>query len=137
MTPIIDTNVWLDILLDREPYVGSAAAALSQVENRDIDSFLCATTVTTIHYFLDKSESKDNAQSTLENLLSLHDVASVTEATLRKAVQSPLSDYEDAVLASAGAKAGATSVITRNPSDFEGGPLNVFTPKEFAVAIAE
>jgi len=50
MKILFDTNVILDVLLERKPFVKSALYLLSKVERSEINGFLCATTITTIYY---------------------------------------------------------------------------------------
>ncbi len=49
MKTLFDTNVILDVLLDREPFSDDASFLLSKVEKSEIIGYICATTVTTIH----------------------------------------------------------------------------------------
>ena len=55
MRVLFDTNVILDLLLDREPFSQDAAGCLSMVESGEIEGRLCASTVTTLHYLIRKS----------------------------------------------------------------------------------
>lgn len=55
MRVIVDTNVVLDVLLDREPFVKAAVDVFCLVEEPRIDAYLCATTITTIDYLLIQS----------------------------------------------------------------------------------
>jgi len=55
MKILFDTNVILDVLLDREPFANEAALLMSMVEQAEITGFICATTVTTIHYLATKA----------------------------------------------------------------------------------
>ncbi|MDY0088726.1 MAG: PIN domain-containing protein, partial [Coriobacteriia bacterium] len=52
---LFDTNVVLDVLLDREPHAEVAARLLSLVDQGRLDGMVCATTVTTIHYLASKA----------------------------------------------------------------------------------
>nr|VFK17255.1 MAG: hypothetical protein BECKLPF1236A_GA0070988_101666 [Candidatus Kentron sp. LPFa]VFK32503.1 MAG: hypothetical protein BECKLPF1236C_GA0070990_101696 [Candidatus Kentron sp. LPFa] len=56
MKVLVDTNVVLDVLLDRTPFSSSAARIFALAEQSGMEGFLCATTVTTIDYFLEVSE---------------------------------------------------------------------------------
>jgi len=49
---LFDTNVILDLLLDREPFSQDAAGCLSMVESGEIEGWLCASTVTTLDYLI-------------------------------------------------------------------------------------
>lgn len=55
MRVLFDTNVVLDVLLDREPHAGVAARLFALVDRERLDGVVCATTVTTIHYLAAKA----------------------------------------------------------------------------------
>ena len=50
MQVMFDTNIILDILLDRPPFAEPAAILLAQAEHGQIQGFVCTTSVITIFY---------------------------------------------------------------------------------------
>ncbi len=128
---IVDTNVVLDVLLEREPFVKPAVEVFCLVEESRIDAFICATTITTIDYLLVKSLQKTTARKALRRLISLFEIATVNRPVIERALESKIKDFEDAVLNESGKMAGADFVITRNTKDFSGSSLNVCDPNEF------
>jgi hypothetical protein len=58
---LLDTNVVLDVLLDRPPHSIDSAKVMSAVELGTIEGSFCATTVTTIHYLPEKTLGAANA----------------------------------------------------------------------------
>ncbi|HIJ55160.1 MAG TPA: PIN domain-containing protein [Deltaproteobacteria bacterium] len=131
MRVIIDTNVVLDVLLEREPFVKAAVDVFCLVEESRIDAFLCATTITTIDYLLIQSLPAPKARDALRKLISLFEIATVNRPVIERALVSKIFDFEDAVLDEAGQMAGVDSVVTRNTKDFTGSALKVFEPNEF------
>lgn len=131
MRVIVDTNVVLDVLLEREPFVKPAVEIFCLIEESRIDAFICATTVTTIDYLLVKSLKKTNARNALRRLISLFEIATVNRPVIERALVSKIQDFEDAVLNEAGQMAGADFVITRNTKDFAKSALKVCDPNEF------
>ena len=85
MRVLVDTNVVLDVLLARHPFVHASASVMGQVEQSKITGFLCATTVTTIDYLLAQAMPRAAARETLGRLLALFEVAPVTRAVLEEA----------------------------------------------------
>jgi hypothetical protein len=47
----VDTNIVLDVLLARNPFVVAAANIFGLIEQSRIEGLLCATTFTTIDYW--------------------------------------------------------------------------------------
>lgn len=135
MRVIVDTNVVLDVLLDREPFVKAAVDVFCLVEESRIDAFLCATTITTIDYLLTQSLPASKARDTLRRLISLFEIATVNRPVIERALGSKIRDFEDAVLDESGQMAGVNSVVTRNTKDFAGSVLKVFDPSELLAHI--
>lgn len=131
MRAIVDTNVVLDVLLEREPFVKPAVEVFRLAEESRIVAFICATTVTTIDYLLVKSLQKPKAREALHRLISLFEIATVNRPVIERALVSKILDFEDAVLNEAAQMAGADFVITRNTKDFVGSTLKVCDPNEF------
>ena len=136
MRVMFDTNVVLDLLLDREPFVKEAKSLIIKVEQGVLNGVLCATTVTTIHYLLLKSRGKAGATEVIHSLLKLFEVASVTRAVLEDALETDDKDYEDAVLYKAAYHAGVDLIVTRDRSGFKKADMPVMSPKELLVLLA-
>lgn len=134
MRVLFDTNVVLDVLLDRDPHAETAAQLLSLVDQGRIDGVLCATTVTTIHYLASKAAGPESARHHVRELLGLFDIACVDRASLHSALDLDFADFEDAVLHESARAAGVAAVVTRNGSDFTSATLPVFDPVELLAA---
>lgn len=130
MKLLFDTNVILDVLLDREPFSDDAAFLLSLVERSEVIGYICATTITTIHYLAAKTLGSKPAIRHIRTLMSLFIIAPVNRIVLEAAAASDFEDFEDAVLNEAGIHAGAEYIITRNSLDFKKSKLPVFMPQE-------
>lgn len=134
MKLLLDTNVILDVLLARQPFLQDAASLVALVEQQKIHGYLCATTVTTIGYLMTKEKGPGDARTALRRLLNLFHVTAVNHAILGTALDSPMKDFEDAVLHEAARSAGIDGIITRNVKDFSSASLPVYLPREFLAA---
>lgn len=128
---MLDTNVVLDVLLDRTAFVDQSSQILDLVERGAVTGLLCATTITTLAYLAGKVVGKQQATKKIRQLLSLFEVAPVTRAVLDAALASKAPDFEDAVLAEAALQAGAHAIITRNLRDFAHSPVRAHTPAQW------
>jgi predicted nucleic acid-binding protein len=126
---LFDTNVVLDVLLDRQPYVEASAAAWAAVETGIAEGMLAAHAVTTIHYLVRKEMGNVKARRIVSAILRVFGVAAVDSAAVQEALQLPLSDFEDAVTAAAARLAGCEFIVTRDPKGFRGSPVRVLTPE--------
>ena len=129
MKILFDTNVILDVLLDREPFSNDAAFLMSLVEKSDVIGFMCATTVTTIYYLAAKALGHQTASRHIRTLLNLFEVAPVNRVVLEGAAASKFKDFEDAVIHASAIHAGAEYIVTRNSADFKESRLPVFSPE--------
>lgn len=77
--------------------------------------------------FLSRKESRDATEEATE----LFELFENTPADSRRAFQSKMDDYEDALIAFSAESAGAEILITRNKKDFKHSPITVLTPEEF------
>jgi predicted nucleic acid-binding protein len=127
---LFDTNVVLDVLLDREPFATVGAHLFSQVERGSVRGYLCATTVTTVYYLTQKTLGTAHARQQIRTLMRLFDVAPVNRGVLEAALASRWEDFEDAVLHEAALHIGANGIVTRDPTGFKGARLPVYTPDE-------
>jgi predicted nucleic acid-binding protein len=132
---LFDTNVVLDQLLGREPFVDAAEQLLSLVDSGRIDGVICSTTATTIHYLACKVVGTTAALDYLRRLLAIFDVACVDKEVLQRALDLGFSDFEDAVLHEAACRVGATAIVTRDGKDFATSALPVFAPTELLAAV--
>jgi len=120
---LFDTNVVLDLMLDRKPFSVTAALLFAKAEVGELTGFLGATTVTTISYIASKSIGKIRAQEEVRKLFILFDIAPVNRIILENALQAGMPDFEDAVLYEAARYVNAIGIVTRNASDFRGSVL--------------
>jgi len=134
---IVDTNVVLDVLLDRRPFVEPAARLFALIEWSKIEASVCATTLTTVHYLLTQSLSREEGRRALQGLLELFEIAPVNRPVLEGALQSKIEDFEDAVLEQVGRLVGAEAIVTRNTKDFRKSSIKALDPVELLLAVEE
>lgn len=118
MRLLLDTNVVLDVLLERAPFALNSAAVMAAVETGVAEGFLCATTITTIHYLTAKAVGRTAAEKQIAALLRIFQIAPVTDVVLSSALGSKAGDFEDAVLIESARAVAVDAIVTRNPADF-------------------
>lgn len=130
MRVLFDTNIIIDVLLNREPFATDSVKAMNLAEAREIESYLCATTVTTIYYLVARHYDKSHAIEKIATLLKIFDVAPVNYLAIDRAVGSKFSDFEDAVLYESAMLVDADAMVTRNTKDFKAAKLTIYTLDE-------
>ncbi len=135
MKAVLDTNVVLDVLLDRAPYSTASSMVLALSENGRLEGIVCATTVTTLHYLTAKAVGARRARDQIRKLLAILDVAPVNRTVLESALGQGFPDYEDAVITEAARQAGAQCIVTRDLKGFSRSALPVYAPEELIAVI--
>lgn len=132
MKVLIDTNIIIDVLAKREPFHVISAQILRLSETGQIEAFISANTVTDIVYILRKYIlDKSVLTITIQNLLSIVDVADILKTDILRAFELDFNDYEDALQARCAKRIKANCIITRNPSGFANSPVSALTPEAF------
>lgn len=129
---LLDVNLILDVLLDRQPHAEAASLVWEAVETGCAEGLLSAHAVTTIHYLNARATKAATARDTTTALLSVFSVAPVDQAVLGEATALGWSDFEDAVTAAAARAARCDALVTRNRADFRRSPVRVLTPEQAA-----
>lgn len=128
---LVDTNVIIDILLDRED-ADAACAVFDDAERGDYYLHICALSFTTLFYSLRKILSREDRINALTQLKEAMEVAEVDGNVIDMALKSGWKDFEDAVQNfSAVVDPQISAIITRNIKDFKDSNLEVVDSVEF------
>jgi len=127
---LFDTNVILDVMLLRPPFYKVATLLISEVEKKNVEGYICSTTVTTIYYLVSKMKKRKETTQLMKNLLHVFHVSQVDKSIFESALNSKFSDYEDAVLHESALKAGLDGIVTRDGKDFRNASITVLDPEE-------
>ena len=136
MKALIDTNVALDILLNRPDYA-NAALIFSFTKQNVIESYISASAITDIFYVSKKELGKRVAKESLKNLLHIFKPAAVTDNLIFQALDLDWEDFEDSVQYVVGESFFADYIVTRNTHDYASGSIPIVTPKQFIQIIAK
>ncbi|MDP3435215.1 MAG: PIN domain-containing protein [Bacteroidota bacterium] len=128
---LLDTNIILDIALERREFFEKSKELMLTINKLSIPTYVTATTVTDIYYILKKSKGHQLTISFLKNLFDFIDIAGVNKEVILSALNSELTDFEDAVQAECAGQNDINIIITRNIADFKKSKLEIFTPSEF------
>lgn len=137
MQVLIDTNVILDILMQRSGMEFSGRI-LQMSGKGKIRGFISASAVTDIYYILNR-QIKDRAKTVegIKTILSLVDVADVTGDDIRAALDCGWKDFEDCVQYQVASHHHARFIITRNVKDYEDSEPQTVTPEAFLESLSE
>lgn len=127
---MFDTNIFLDLLMDRAPFAEAAVELFSRVEEGTIIGYVCSSSITTIYYLASKTIGAVRAQEEVKKLLNLFEVAPVNRAVLESALAAGFADFEDAVIYAAACQVEVEAIVTRNQKDFKKSKISVYSSAE-------
>ncbi len=131
MKLFFDTNVVIDVIAAREPFVRDSLAVLSLCESGKADGCISALTLCTVSYVLRKFVAPGTMRTKLREFRNLLTPLDLTASLLDKAIASPISDFEDAVQFYTAVYSDADYIITRNAKHFPQDNIPVLTPTAF------
>lgn len=130
MKVLLDLNVLLDVIQEREPHYAVSAELLSRVAWGELEGAVPGHALTTIYYVVSKYGGEEVAGRAVDWLLGELEIVAEERALFLRARSLAMKDFEDAVVASAAEHARCDYVVTRNVEDFGGSPIPAITPRE-------
>ena len=131
MRLLIDTNVFLDVLTQREPFYAHSKAVLDLCESKKVQGFLSASSVTDIFYLIHRQlHSNELAYRALGSVLDIVKVLTVTNDDVLNAYIARASDFEDCLLATCAKSNKCDAIVTRNKKDYLTFGITLLSPEE-------
>jgi predicted nucleic acid-binding protein len=132
---LLDTDVVLDFLLDRQPFAEQAAQILALCEEKKLQVFVTPVLISNVYYILRKLGSHNKVITHLKQLLTLVEIASIQKAEVLEALASDFVDFEDALQHfAAKSESGMQLIITRNLKDYSKSSIAVMMPSAYLLA---
>ena len=127
MNVLVDTDVLVDVALDRAPFAEPAARLLDLLERRRAAGFVAWHGAANYH-LVAGDRGREKARSFLLELVAFSEIAPTTTESFRQACRLTLADFEDAMQVAAGLTCSADVIATRNTRDYRGSPIEAVTP---------
>ena len=127
---LLDTDVLLDVALDRQPHADAAAEILDRLEHGRERAFIAWHSVSNFYYLVAPSRGGPSARDFILDLTAFVAVAATDTRAVRYAAELPMRDFEDALQVAAARTCGAQHIVTRNVRDFDRSPIPALTPSE-------
>ena len=129
----VDTNILLDVLLEREGYYYDALKIWANAENGNVEACIAAISLNNIHYVMRKLKSETTATIAVKILLRIFKVVPVDADILGLAVDFHDKDFEDDIQLQCALKAKCSQLFTRNPNHYDHSAIAVVPPSSFTV----
>lgn len=131
MKALIDGNIILDVLQDREPHTEASARIWKLCETGLMEGYVSALTFADLVYVMRKELDPEKISEVLKKLALIFHLTELGVPDLEKAAGMMWDDYEDAVQAATAARICAAAIITRNTRDYQQSTIPALTPREF------
>jgi predicted nucleic acid-binding protein len=128
---LVDTDVLLDVALDRAPFADGAVAVLDRVETGVDRGFVAWHTMANLYYLLRPQHGHGRSVTFLRELAGVVQVAPTTSSHLAAAMSLPMRDLEDAMQVGAALACSADAIVTRNVRDFRRSPVPAVRPDAY------
>ena len=133
MKVLIDTNVVLDAIANREPFNIYAQKIIELILDNKIEGYITTNSTTDIYYIARKYLNRDDLRNTMRSLFTILDIIDVFGTDCHKALDFPLDDYEDALLVVCSNRVAVDYIITRDAEFLDKAKLSapVISPIDF------
>ncbi len=130
MKVLLDTNIIIDVALERQPYVTNSETVLAFVEQRQIEGYISASTISDLYYIIRKQKGRNSTIEFLQEILTFCQIATVNQIVITMAFTTNFKDFEDAIQYSTAVVNQLDGIITRNPQDFPVVTPRIITPEQ-------
>ena len=131
MNVLIDGNIILDVLQNREPHIEASSKVWKLCETNLVNGYVSALTFADMVYVMRKELTPAKIYEVLKKLALIFHFTEFCISDMEKAAGMMWKDYEDAVQAATAERIRATAIITRNIKDYQQSKIPAFTPAEF------
>lgn len=132
---LLDTDVVLDFLLDRQPFAAAARSIWQAGAQGRADLYIAAITPINVFYIVQKAKGEGTARLLVSDLLQACRVCTCDHTLLLAALASSMRDFEDATQVAAAEFYQLDTIVTRNVQDYTESTVSVLSPGEFVARL--
>ncbi|MBQ1296970.1 MAG: PIN domain-containing protein [Clostridiales bacterium] len=137
MKVLIDTNIMIDALTNRDGRSGFSATVIDLCAKQVIDGYVALHSISNMYYILRKQYSDAERRTILKRYNEILKVAEVGNDVVDTAINNTaISDYEDALQYACAETVGADYIVTRNIKDSEKAEIRAISPEELLKLLA-
>lgn len=136
MRVLLDTNVLLDVLLKRDPWVTESSAVWQAHDEGQVVGHVMACAITDIFYIARRLAGLETAHTAVRICLEAFEICAVDHQALEQAQALPGTDFEDNLQIACASLAGLDAIVTRDKKGFKAAAMPVLTPTELLTRIS-
>ncbi len=127
---LLDTDILIDVALDRQPHSEAASEILDRLQRGPKRAFVAWHTLSNFYYLVAPSHGGPDARQFIVGLTRFVAVAETSVQAVRYAARLPMADFEDAMQVAAARACGAQNIVTRNLKDYRRSPIPAVGPRQ-------
>ena len=127
---LIDTDVLIDVALDRQPFSDAASELLDRLQTGPKRAFVAWHSLSNFYYLVTPARGGSDARDFITELIRFVEVADCGTDAIGFAAGLGMEDFEDAMQVAAARACGARFIVTRNARDFRRSPIPAIRPLE-------
>ncbi len=128
MILLLDTDVLIDVALDRSPYSEDACTLLDWLENRPGNAYVALHSIANFYYLARPSRGHSNTKEFILELIKFISIAPTNSKGIITAANLAMKDFEDAMQVAAALACQADIIVTRNIRDYSKSPIRALMP---------
>jgi len=130
MRILLDTNIVLDVLLNREPFVHDSRRLWQAADEGAFDGSIASFSLPTIHYICQRRAGSAAADAAVDTCLEAFEICPLYRECIVAARRITGNDFEDNLQVACAISDFMQGLVTRNPRDFMNAPIRIYSPGE-------
>ena len=131
MTVLIDTNILLDWILEREPFFVASDKIIRLCSDGTINGCLAAHSITNAFFIMRKNYTVQERRDYLLGFCDFLSIIDIDEKKIISALENrTFKDFKDCLQAECAAACRADYIVTRNVEDFAGSKVKAIAPED-------
>ena len=131
MKLLLDTNILLDVLMEREPFYELSLRIWNSCANKKFTGCISSLSFANMVYNMRKKLTPVKIEKLANQMCKIFEFADLNSADIIKSSQMRWKDFEDALQSAAAERVKADYIVTRNVKDFEQSNIKALSPEDF------
>ncbi len=127
----VDSDVLLDVLLDRAPHFENSQQIIALVEKCVFQGFTSSLILANCFYIIESNFSRARAVGAIQKIRSIFEILPFSDKEIGESLSSNITDFEDGIQYFIASNNNVGTIITRNIKDYKNLDCEVFTPVDF------
>ena len=124
MSILIDTDILIDVALDRKPFSEAACQLIDALQTRPRFGHVAWHSLSNLFYLVSPKLGGKSSRQFIMDLLGFIEVAATSTQDAMQALTLKMNDFEDAMQVAAALACKAEVIVTRNLKHYKNSPIS-------------